>query len=103
MSIISPEGFLQKAASNQAAQQKAALDSAEVVANHDALAKKIVADLVQAEADLDNLQVFYDLVVNQGKENAQLIHGLLTMHVVGNIPTVKALIACARESIVTKG
>ena len=101
--MLSPEQFLVKAAEDQAAQQRASLDYAEVISQHDNLAKKIVADLAAVEAEFDALQGIDDLIASQGKQNAQIITGLLKMRVVGNVSTMKAHVENARKSIIAKG
>jgi len=94
---------LKKAAEDQANQQKASLDLAEVVDQYDTLAKKIVADLTRVESDLDTLRGIEDLVSDQGKQSSQYFYSFLTMRVLGNIPTTKMHVSDAKNSIRTKG
>ncbi len=98
--MLNPEQFLKKVAEDKTKLQKAALDYADVIDQHDDLAKKIIAELEQAEADLDTLQTIKNLIEGEGKQNSQYINSLLTISVMGNIPTIKAHVQDARQSIV---
>jgi hypothetical protein len=97
------EDYERRKSEDQAKEQKARLDLAEVVNQYDTLAQKIVADLAQAESDLGTLRGIEDLVFKQGKQSSQYFDSFINTHVTGNITTTKMLIENARKSIVTKG
>jgi hypothetical protein len=103
MALLTPQEFVRQHAENQAKLQKAALDYAELVKQYDALAKKIIDELLQVEADLNTLQGIQDMAHQEGKENEQRITSFLGFTITGNIATTMAHVRDARQTIVTKG
>lgn len=101
--FITPEAYLARVATDQAKLQKAALDYAELVKQYDALAGKIVAELSQAENDLDTLMALENLAFREGKENSQRITSFLGFTITGNIATTKMHVRDAWQSIKAKG
>jgi hypothetical protein len=102
-SLVTPQQFLESVAANKVKVDKATLDYAELVKQHDTLAEKIVSDLEAAERDLDTLMALEELALRQSKETMQIIFSLFGYNVVGNIATTRAYVTTAKNSIVTKG
>jgi hypothetical protein len=100
--MLTPDQFLKKAAEDKERVQKASLDHADVITQHDNLAKKIIADLSLVVSDFDTLQAIEDLIQSQGKENAQIINSLLSVRIVGNISTAKGQVQGVIKMIVER-
>lgn len=82
--------------------EKVKKDFANVVVQHDALIEKIVAELHQAESDLDSLLSVKNEIAKQPKETLLIINGLLANDIQHLVPTIKAKIVDARRLLENK-
>jgi hypothetical protein len=98
-SLLSSEQFEERKLEDAAKMQRASLDFATVIGQHDALTAQIVTDLGQILNDLDALAAIDREIGQHDKETVQRITSLLAMDVKHNGPTIAARIRDAKNLI----
>jgi hypothetical protein len=101
--FLSPTEFANERLINQAIRQKAALDYADLINQFDDQVGKVLADLNQAQVDLDSLRATQALIYREGKDNSLLIHSFLKFRIIAdNISTIKAFVENAQSRFIER-
>ncbi len=101
MALLTPSEYLVSVAADKAAQEKAALDYEQLIAQYNTLVSNIITELSQAEGKLDTLRQFDGIIESTGISHR--INAMLGYSYSSNIPTIKAMVERARQSFQSKG